>query len=838
MRNIMTKDTKEIELLFTSLTSRKPILFLGAGFSYGSLCNGQAVPLANDLRELLYSEFYEINCPANLTDEDKKYLKALDLSSLCNAIQSDGRGGILTKKLISVFKGTTPNPSDPYQELLCDYYWDKIYTLNIDDLVENIYNSKRIPFVVQNEVVRKPSQNIRQIIKLHGCVNNPEGGFVFSSNEYAINTALEDYRLKEFAQDYFKNDIIFLGTEFNETDIQVLLEKNKISGFVNTGINYFFISPKIGYTLKHLIDSTENFHYINWNAKIFLIECAKLNKHSKDIETQERLLEQSGFLKVQNYMNVPEDYESKLYYGNDVNFYDIFANWDIINSKTSDIIQKIDREGKTGSYVVAIYGKAFTGKTVVATRLLVELYKKGYDAYSYGCEGEDELIELREYFNLNTNVKKAAILIDDAAYLYESIVKVFNLIPPHMTAVVFILVSDYNNHISKRHELTNFNGREWQISDQFNDKSPRILYDKLKEKNRLGFLRRCDEKTALSKIKENRYLVECLFQITNGEGFKLYFKKRMENFLGNSSADDYYFLKYICVLSKLGIHNLKEQLIRINCPNLQTKQLDGLVVGFGESCGVSLRCAEAYDDFLYGLPEDERLEIVYTSLISIANMFREEENNRWKNIFEKLLNARTLHKNLKISPQKLISLFARIEKYYGNVSYFWLQRGLAKQIIHEYNDASNFLNQALSIRPNSYQIRHAIAKNKLEEAMSLLSDKSRHAEAWDLFEIGRSELVELIESPRFSKNIGYSVHSYIKTTIKFYRITRFTIASDEIIKMREFLIASCEQSYDHWMRDCRSDLFAYCKENSKEYAALFEVNKFEKYKRFNFMQKI
>lgn len=669
---------------------------MGAGFSYGSLCNGQAVPLAKDLRELLYKEFYETNCPANMTDEDKKCLKALDLSSLCNAIQSDGRGGILTKKLISIFKGTIPNPSDPYQELLCDYYWDKIYTLNIDDLVENIYTSKQIAFVVQNEAIRKPAQNARQIIKLHGCVNNPNYGFVFSSNEYAINTALEDYRLKEFAHDYFNNDIIFLGTEFNETDIQVLIEKNRRSGFINAGHNYFFISPEIGYTLKHLINSTENFHYINWNTEEFLTECAKLDIQNKNIEMQERLLEQSGFLKVQNYKNVPEDYESKLYYGKDVNFYDIFANWDVINSRTSDIIQKINREGKTGSYVVAIYGKAFTGKTVVATRLLVELYKKGYDAYSYGCEGEDELIDLKEYFNLNTSVKKAAILIDDAAYLYEAIVKVFNVIPNHMTSIVFILVSDYNNHISKRHELTNFNGREWQISDQFNDKSPRILYNKLKEKNRLGSLRRCDEKTALIKIKENRYLVECLFQITNGEGFKLYFKKRMEELFGNSSADDRYFLKYICVLSKLGIHNLKEQLIHINCSNIKTEQFDGLVVGFGESCGVSLRCAEAYDDFLYDLAENERLEIVYTSLISIANMFREEENNRWKNIFEKLLNARTLHKNLKISPQKLISLFARIEKYYGNVSYFWLQRGLAKQIIHEYNDASNFLNQALS----------------------------------------------------------------------------------------------------------------------------------------------
>ena len=69
-------------------------------------------------------------------------------------------------------------------------------------------------------------------------------------------------------------------------------------------------------------------------------------------------------------------------------------------------------------------------------------------------------------------------------------------------------------------------------------------------------------------------------------------------------------------------------------------------------------------------------------------------------------------------------------------------------------------------------------------------------------------------------------------------MTRNIIASNEIIKMRDFLVTSCEQNYDRWMKDCRSDLFAYCQENLKDYAALFDVKNFEKYKKFDFMQKI
>ena len=826
-------------LLLDSLNLRKPILFVGAGFSFGALCKGKPLLLGNSLKDKLFKIFYEDNCPSTVTELDKQEIKADTLAGICKSIQNDGRKKQLYEVLIDLFKGSKSNPLDPFHNLICDYYWDKIYTINIDDLIENIYLEHNIDFEVQNEIICKPYETKRQIIKLHGCVNNPQAGFIFSSDEYSANISTEDYRLKEFGQDFFANDIIFLGTEFNESDLQVILDKYRKSGFVSNNCRYFFVSPKIGYNLRNIISSTPNYYYINWNAKQFLTICSTLGKQNKSIEVQERLLEQNGnFLKVNKYTDVPSSYESKLYYGNKVTFYDIFSNWDIENSKLDGVCKKVIRESQHSGYVIAIYGKAYSGKTVIATRLLVELFKHGYEAFSYNCDGEDELNQLAEYFIQCPSLKKVAVLIDDAAYLYGSISKIILTLPAHLESVIFVLVSDEKKHNSQKHELICVNGREWKVNDQFDDKLPTRVYRKLSEKHRLGNLTQYrNERTAIAKIAESKYLTEFLFNLTQGQGFKDYFRNRMNDFLTNSSTENIEIFKSLCIFTKLGIHNVSQGLLLLLYPHIQKEQFTDLLIGIDSTGSVSLRCADAYDNFLFSLSSSERADHVYKALTSIANMFREDANNRWKNVFEQLLKSRSLFHDLKIDKNNLAALFAKLEKYYHSVSYFWLQRGIFKQNIGEYDEAHNFLNQALSIRPNSYQIRHAIAKNRLEQSIYLISTK-RKAEAYSFYDAGLHELEDLIESPRFSRNIGHSVHSYISTTIKFYRKANQIISKEQIIEMHKILIQSSKQSYDQWMNNCRRDLYFYCEAYVPDLKKMFDPSEFEKYKSTNYIKKM
>lgn len=823
----------EAELkLINSLKFNSPILLIGAGFSSDAVCNGNQLPKGAELRSIIFNYFYIENTPKNINQNDLDSIERFDLSYLCEAIRREGRGKELDEKLIEIFKGALPSEQNPYHENICNYHWDKIYTLNIDDLLENIFTKKGISYVVQNEPTMKTSSNCCQIIKLHGCVNNPQEGFIFSQSDYVTRMAKHDYRMTDFAIDYFKNDIIFLGTEYNEYDLQTIIEQNENKGFKSNNCKYFFITPEPGYLLKSLIDNKPNFYHIPWDTKRFLDECSALQKHSKIILKHESILKQIGFKKVKDAINIPDDYECKLYFGAKVNYYDVLENWDIVLSKTSKILKKI--EMSKGGVVTVVYGDNFCGKSVVANRLLIELYKIGYEAYSYNCEGTDELERLYEYINCQDELLKIAVLIDDSAYIYEEIAKFVKNLPNHVDSIVFILVSETRKHQSKKYELKNeeINFIECKVTDQLDDKIPQKIYNKLYEKNRLGKYKKLEARKVIEIIKRDGSLIEFLFKLTQGEGFKKHFKNQLDFFLSEATEEEVNLFNIILVLTKMGIYNMREELLILNSKNYVVDKFKDMVVGFGSSSGINLRCAGAYDEYLYKLSDETKVDIVCNLLISFSHMFREEINNRWKNVFEQLLRTRSLLSNLHIEKHSVIKIFARIEKYYDKVSYFWLQRGLAKQEFKNYDEANIFLEQALSIRPNSYKIRHAIAKNKINKAIDLASKETNFAESCTLFDDGLCDLIDLMENPLFSWNINYSVSTYILDSLKFYRKLSRSIPKEQILYMNEILNNAAKKDYDSWMEKCRAKLYFYCKEKEPSLSILFERNKYESHKKY------
>ena len=830
-----SNESAEVKLI-NSLKYRNPILLTGAGFSLNSVCNGETLPTSNNLKEKLFNYFYIQNRPKNFEDKDLNEIINLDLSSLCEVIRRDGRSEELDAKLIKLFKGALPLEDNPYHEGICNYHWQKIYTLNIDDLLENIYAKKGIEVVVQNETKMKVSNNCCQIIKLHGCVNNPKEGFIFSQSDYVAKMAKHDYRMTEFAIDYFKNDIIFLGTEYNEADIQVMIKQNENQGFESNNCNYFFVSPEAGYSLRSLIEKKSNYYHIAWDTKRFIEECSKLQKKNDDLFSIESILKQSGFKKVKDAINVPNDYECKLYFGNRVNYYDILENWDIELSKTSKILRKI--ELSKGGFVSVLYGDNFCGKSVVANRLLIELYKNGYEAYTYNCEGKDELERLYKYINCQEELLKIAVLIDDSAYLYEDISKFVKDLPKHVVSMVFILVSETRKHLSKRYELKETNAVECKITDRLDDKMPQKIYSKLYEKNRLGKYKNFDTRRVIEIIKKDDSLIEFLFKLTQGEGFKKHFKNQLDFFLAEASEEDVRLLNIILVLTKMGVYNIKEELLILNSNNYTVDKFRDMVVGFGSSSGINLRCAGAYDEYLYKLSDETKIDIVCDLLISFSQMFREEINNRWKNVFEQLLKTRALRNNLRVGINSIIKIFARIEKHYDNVSYFWLQRGLAKQELKNYDEANIFLEQALSIRSNSYKIRHAIAKNKINKAIDLAAKEINYAESYNLFDEGLRDLIELMENPLFSRNINYSVSTYILDSLKFYMKISDSIPKEQIVYMHEILNSASKVDYDSWMQRCRLKLCLYCKEKEPDLAYLFNGKEYESYNKNNYFRRM
>ena len=130
-----------IKLLQQCIENRSPILLLGAGFSLGARGrNGQELMLGRDLAQRLYEKIIIPNKDA-LTEEslDTAILAAKwkNLFQMCNVIRENN----LIHQRDAFFKECmsecTYNDA-PYFSNLLKVDWKYIFTLKIDDLVEQI----------------------------------------------------------------------------------------------------------------------------------------------------------------------------------------------------------------------------------------------------------------------------------------------------------------------------------------------------------------------------------------------------------------------------------------------------------------------------------------------------------------------------------------------------------------------------------------------------------------------------------------------------------------------------------------------------------------------------
>lgn len=187
--------TTNEEKLKESLETRRPVLFLGAGFSLKATSgSGCPLMLGSELAKGLYN--YVIKSQKDALAADGADTEAIEgvqsdaergrLKEVCNFIDDYD----LTDKRNEYFQKTMSScvwdeNLIPFQNLTL-YPWEYIYTLNIDDLVENIYRISQKP--LEKWTRSSPHYEFPKgktlLIKLHGDVVGEASDYVFCEDEY------------------------------------------------------------------------------------------------------------------------------------------------------------------------------------------------------------------------------------------------------------------------------------------------------------------------------------------------------------------------------------------------------------------------------------------------------------------------------------------------------------------------------------------------------------------------------------------------------------------------------------------------------------------------------
>lgn len=793
------------------LIRKKPILFLGAGFSIGSVNNnGVSIPSASNLSKMLIKKFYH----------DEKYkprhkeLEEYGLDLLCQCIENDYSRVELQDYLISIFKEVQPAI---FHEQLVKYNWSKIYTTNIDDLIENIYKKNSVRLCVQNERTQKKCPPLAvELYKLHGCVNNPDEQFIFSKSSYSQSMIEENFRFKQFCNDFISQDIIFLGTKYDESNLDYFIQKYKASGFSSNKGEVFFISPNdYPYYLDQKIDSIKG-KKIKWTTKEFLAFISALQISESELKHIELLMRQKGFVNISEYQKDIDgtfSYSSYLYFGDEPIYDDIFNEWDCISPLVDEIIKKIESQNK--NMCICLHGKSYIGKSCIGLRIAVNCHSNGIDVLDFsGKEFDSDLLRL--YINQNTLKNRFLILIEDGSFFYKDIEYFLNCDLRKDATVYFLTISNDYYHKRKRYIFSDSSFIEFKINSKINKEYAKRIVDKLDSKGYLGNLRvitSIDHR--ILRVMNINDIAELMFIITNGDGFSKYYQKKFKTF--EIDYDDRFFqaLLSICIFSRLEINYYPLEILYAIYADIVVDDLIekyDYIIDLDESKGIKVRCKDIVLKHVFNTIEDSDLiiNILEKHLKFISNLFDEKSNNKWRNIYEYISKEKMIRRKLNLNTEEIRKLFYAIKDYYDDISYYWLQLGLCEQEEKEFDRAYNHFMQAKSIRPHSYQIQHAIGRNYLRKAyyQSMVQNAKLY------FDEGERILVDLIKNSEYNQGKAYSVHCYIFEKIRYLMKFNLDISSDELKKM-QFYIKNALSMGDEMIKESQGLFYSYCSKVGK-----------------------
>ena len=830
-----------INKLKLSLEEKSPSLLLGAGFSYGATNeNGEEIPLGQKLVKLLYNNMFIDNPPVReILEEDdpgaKKYLEQGDLKGLCSLLRDEDRVKERNTYLTSVFRGATINSKSNLFNIT-SYKWNRIFTLNIDCLLEYIYDTKGIPVKVWNKDNddRRNNSGDTLIIKLHGCVNNEKEGYIFDEKEYIDFWNEDNCFLRDFGDTYSKGDMIFIGTEFQEEDLKTIIGKYSSKGYDLSGNDYFFIAPKINdVRLKRQISSFENFHWIEWTAEQFFEFLRDNVIVEKNIKKD---LMERGMLSIDElYKQKKQDYESKLYAGYESSYNDFFYDWDIVRPGLDRFENKLMQRSK--NIVGAVIGSSYVGKSCVAKRILIDLRAKGYLAFQFNMRSSEYMQLFLEYLQQMPKNTKVVVLFEEASYYYNLIyLYLIEQCPSNIEHLIVLTSETRDNHFNKRDILKSSNSIEvFNIDEKISWNFADNIYEKLKSKHWLSKpeISGSDKKTVKKYACDTNDIIEFLYNISHGHGFERHY---LDMFNTVQRDVNFRYLQAVIILQILGLSSVPKRIFSTLLRNeRQHFNYSSFVNEFNEVLNIyegriKVRCLRLiHNTIIAGVKEEEIKNILYEIIRQTSGQFNEGDINEWSEIFQKALTVKRILKERVLSLSEVRELLNEVEKYGERYSFYWIQRGIASQKDGDFDLADHYFREGIRIRPASYQARHALAKNLMERAIEQIKNGDTSYAPYYMDE-GKSEIKKIIDDPAYSRGYKYSLHALIDMSIKYSDEVGKTIDIEEIKYINEKILELSEGDVDSYIFSLLKKYIDYCDaRNLKKYCEPIINKHYEKF---------
>lgn len=761
-------------ILEYALNNLSPVLFIGAGFTIGAKSsNDKPLPTGLELKEMILLDLLGLSIDSDNYSE----LHNRKLSEVCQFAQNEITIEELTRFLKTIYSGIIPAS---YHFNFKKYPWKRIYSTNIDDLLENIYNVNEI--VIQNDKIKKHIKaNCIEIIKLHGCVNKPENGFTFSNNEYIDSMVKSrDYRFNQLGMDIQTEMFIFLGSDFDEVNLSYYFRLYEYAGYQSTKMTFIFINPKPSVFFTSQVKNLGG-KIIPWTSEQFSdflqSNAIKDLKDSTITHLGCRLIRE-----IKNDLDLSAVSSSDLYLGLLPTWIDIMQDWDFRNDKVENTFLNVKKRFDHKNFVFCIFGKALVGKSVLLKRIGLMLFNDGYEVITVIGKHFDSYSFI-QYTKVNKSIYKYALLFEDASFSYFHIKKLLKWFPNNKELIVITTSRPYP-HTRKRYILNEVNHYEYLLEQQIDRIFAATIINKLEEKGFSGILsNKHDIQQKISYVIQHNDISSLLYSITYGSHFIERFNKIYLDILSRNNIQRSILIK-LYIFDKLDLPYIPFSLLNlIYCENLK-KDIDeiGDMIKINEKGGIELRNSYFNQLLDRDIKSVDIIDNIKEILTNISPQV-DESHSLWNEILASLTKEKLLRKNLSLKTKDIKQMLYDVGGYFNYNYNYWLQLGIAEQADAEFEKALNHFRQAEAISPESYMVQNAIGRNYLKQARHI----NNLPVAQSYYNEGERILLSLINNMEEFQVKAFSTHCYLYEKIKFCELYGIIPTSREVKAMYRYL---------------------------------------------------
>lgn len=531
-------DSEILGRVAKGLALKEYSLLLGAGASAGAVGgNGRLLPTGAGLKDALVEDFEIGN-----EGED------LRLYEVYGDLQRE-RPEEIASYLHSWFANCRPS----WQQLIAEFDWKRIWTLNIDDVVESAFEKagRMSQSLTWDQRFVDGNDMTVQIIHLHGMasrLHNIDIGrdeLVFSMADYAREVANVKTWHKVFFDEFAARPFVIIGARLDdEFDLAGVLNAGTVAE-KSTGYPSVLVVPSVNQLRLRRLESAgliviqntgEQFvsELLDHYRKIIGAITSQYNPTSSGYMTSGQMKFLQQFIDLRTY--TPHNVDSSLFYsGYQPTWATIRNDDDAILDKTEDIsttVVQLARDEKIIQKIILLTGNPGSGKSTGLLRVANNLI--GYGIRPFLFRG-DEYIDVDATIEWLKTVKGSVLIFDDFADQSSTLQ---NLAQKCTEENVKILLVGADR--PARHQIMNdrISSRYLDVSEAYwygrlADADVERIIDKLHSRGRLGFVtRRNREEQRLHFVETaNRSLFEAMSDLEGEKGFRERIRDNYRNLL-------------------------------------------------------------------------------------------------------------------------------------------------------------------------------------------------------------------------------------------------------------------------------------------------------------------